>query len=436
MFKYAVAGFAGFVFIFAFLAFSCKLPTPNCEQRSSGPTGQLMMWGPVPRDKVEPLILEFNNFSRTYTLSYEEIPKDRFNSILVNELANGRGPDLILADYQTILMQRERVYPYPYESFSQNDFRNAYVNGANVFLADNGILALPISIEPLMLFSNRTIFAKHGVASVPSTWEEVLQSIPQLRVWNEKTRALSEYAIALGASNNVLYMKDILSSLVKMLGRDIVTIQGGVPVISANTPIDENSVIFPLREALRLYAQFSDSTRNTTYTWNPQVPYTSLDAFASERLAMFLGFSGDKAVLLEKNPRLDFTVAELPQATGYPTRATAMRLYGVAVLKRTPTNLLPAALAAVNHFGGAVWGTRLAEALGGVSPLRGAIANNRTIEEPLRRSVLVASGWYDIYADQSTQIIASNIDALITGRKEATSAADDIVNMLNGIYNR
>jgi maltose-binding protein MalE len=70
-------------------------------------------------------------------------------------------------------------------------------------------------------------------------------------------------------------------------------------------------------QALSFYTQFAKLSTSTTginqaYTWNSRQHY-STDAFAEGSVAMMFNYSWQMAEIKNKNPKLNFSIASVPQ---------------------------------------------------------------------------------------------------------------------------
>ena len=57
---------------------------------------------------------------------------------------------------------------------SERDFKNTYIEEGELYLAANGILGLPITVDPMVMYWNRDIFSSAAIAAPPSYWDEFL----------------------------------------------------------------------------------------------------------------------------------------------------------------------------------------------------------------------------------------------------------------------
>jgi ABC-type glycerol-3-phosphate transport system substrate-binding protein len=416
--------------VFAVLVFSGKLPIG--KNNADKPKGEVILWGTFPEEQMNTIIQEFNPKAQTYRVVYKEVRADAFNQTLVEALANGAGPDMVLAPHQILLSQASRLYPFPVTSFSEKSYKDAYVDGASLFFSPYGAIALPISIEPLVLFYNRTLLSKHGVVNPPKYWDEVLSMTPQLTVQNNQGQFL-ESAIAFGAANTP-YAKDILMAIVSQLGQIPVLVQynqqgGMVPTVLADRPLIEGGEIRPLSTAVRFFTQFADPTKSS-YTWSTSLGNAS-DRFVSEKLAMYIGYSGELSTLRAQNPKAEFEMTFLPQTRDQNTFATGARMYGIATLRSTRN--LVASLTVQSQFAGVEYSPRIASIVGG-SPAMRSYVSTAGLNDVISRSLLVARGWYDSFPVQSATLVASMLSDIVNNRYGVTDATGIFVSRLQDMY--
>lgn len=412
---------------FAVLIFSGKVPI---GKSTTAVTGDITVWGTIPQEQMDSYLQHYNPAAKTYRVNYKFIKESDFSDALVNALADGTGPDAILAPYQIILEQMTKVYPYPQAYLSEKAYRDAYVNGASVLYSSVGALALPVSIEPMVLFYNRTLLAKHNVINPPAYWDEVTNLAPTLTVPNSSGSGFSESAIALGASNNVPYTKDIIATIIEQLGQDVAyKQQGGGYTVTANKPVKEGDSVLPLATTLRYIMEFSDPTK-TKYSWTQFMP-PAQDQFVAEKLAMYIGYFGDYQTIKARNPRMDFDMVMVPQTRGYNTLVTGMRLYGFATLRTTKNPRT--ALQVETDFASLSNSEQIASLIGGVPALKSYLTTPG-VNDVIAKSNLVARGWYDIRPENSSSIFDRMISDVLSGRADINDAAESFVSRLQDLY--
>ncbi len=425
-----------FATLFSVLIFSGKLPI---GKKKNDPRGDVIMWGTLPEQAMTTLMQEYNPKAKTYAVRYRYIPEVDFEQRLLEALASGQNPDMIVAPQQIILSQMDRIYPF---AIAEKNYRDTFVNGASIFLTSRGALALPISIEPMVLFYNRTLFSKHGIVNPPVYWDEVATLAPALTL--KQGAQFVESGVALGTAN-IPYAKDIIMAIVTQLGQSPVlqatnpdgstyfSVQANEPiappVINA-TALSGEKVILPLATVNRFYTQFGD-TGQTAYSWSQAQTASPADFFVGEKLAMYIGYSGEYQSLRARNLRGDFQMTTLPQARGYTTFSTGMRMYGVATLNKS-RNLLASQTVQVD-FSSIGVSLALANMIGAVPALR-SYTTTPTLDPVIARSMLVARGWYDKYPKESTALTATMISDIINYRYGVNDATTLFIGRLRDLY--
>lgn len=438
-----ILGIGIFATLFSILIFSGKIQIGTTKKLS----GQVSIWGTFPNDEMQPIVEAYSRQVKTYKVTYREVREENFNQALLEGLANRYAPDIILAPYQTILAQSSRILPY---AIDKQKFEKAYINGASVFYGQSSTLALPVSVEPMVLFYNRTLLSKRGIANPPEYWGQLASMVPNLTIQNGRNQ-FTESGIALGAPNTP-YAKDILMTMVRQMGQvpvlqvnDSSTGYSSMNVI-ANTPTTRAIDVYPLSDAVRYFTQFAVTTQKT-YTWN-QFAGNADDQFVAEKLAMYIGYSGELGTLRERNPRAEISMTTLPQKEKYNTFVTGMRMYGVALLRST--NNYEAALEVQRQFSGvgidqskldkpsldllvSSMPATLASIVGGVPAFRN-YGRVDGVSSVIASSVLVAEGWNDTFKDNSTAYITTMISDILNNRQSLTEAVDAFINHMQDLY--
>jgi ABC-type glycerol-3-phosphate transport system substrate-binding protein len=419
-----------FATLFAVLIFSGKISIGGKDVTAQG---EVQLWGTLPESEMNAVVQSFNPQAKTYAVRYTYVPENEFNQRLLEALASGTGPDMIIGKYQMILSQEARIYPFPTNSLPEKTFKDTFVDGASVLFTPQGALALPVSIDPMVLFYNRTLLSKHGIINPPSYWDEVGTITPALTV--RQNGKFLESAIALGTPG-VPYAKDIIMSIIAQLGQaPVVRImaQGGESYFSvvANTPATEGGEILPLATTNRFFTQFGDPGQ-TTFTWSDSLG-NATDFFVGEKLAMYIGYAGEYPTLRARNPRADFGMTSLPQTRGYNTLVTGMSMYAIATLKASKN--LTTALTAESQFAGAGVAPSIAAIVGATPALR-SYAATQGLDPVVARGMLVAHGWYDSHERESTAYTTTMISDIINYRYGVNDASNLFVARMRDLYSK
>ena len=169
----------GVIAILAFFVFSGFIPFPGgSENNPENVSGNVVVWGVLPQETVRPHFETFND--DILNVTYTQIPHDDFESKLLNALATNTGPDLVLWEHEKILTHQDKMLLVPYESISRFDYQQTFIRSAEIFLGEEGILAIPIIADPLVLFNNNRILASSFVANIPQSWAEVQDAVKSI----------------------------------------------------------------------------------------------------------------------------------------------------------------------------------------------------------------------------------------------------------------
>ena len=298
----------------------------------------VVIWGPPLMDRAMYTVLDVlkKNDESFGKVSYVEKNPNTIYGDLLEAIATGNSPDLVLMNSSGLLPLKNKLYPISFETMPLQNFYDTYVAGSSVFVLSDGIYALPLFVDPLVLYWNRDIFTKAAIAQVPQDWDTFVQLVPRLSTIVGGAD-LVQSGVAFGEYDNVLHAKEILSALMMQTGVSMV-VQGDndhfTSDISSSVDTTKSAV------ALRFYTSFSNPVK-TVYSWNKTFD-RSREAFAANKVAMYAGFVSEEAVLTEINPNLNFGMAILPQSTNTHKSLTYGKFYGIAVLRasRNPQTAL------------------------------------------------------------------------------------------------
>jgi len=362
------------------------------------------------------------------TIEYVEKSRETFDTEFTEALALGNGPDLVIIDQSKVWKQKNKLLPIPYSSISQKDFSAIFIEEGELFYGAEGIYALPLVVDPLVLYWNRDLFSKAAIALPPSFWDEIYNYAQKL---TEKDNAgnIIKSAIALGESKNIPNSKDILALLMLQAGTPITSLASSG--LRAELTNSFNLPIAPARAALDFYTQFSNPAK-TFYSWNRSLRSAEA-SFASGDSAMYIGFASEWRNILAKNPTLNMSMAPIPQSRISNKAITFGRLSAVAVAKssKNPPAALKTALALVSKD--------TALALSNVlilPPARRDLLSARPVDLAqgiFYDSAIQSRGWIDPDAEKTREIFNTMIESVTSGRarsNEALGTAQDQINVL------
>src|SRR3972149_10662508 len=188
---------------------------PLASSAPVGATGNVVLWGTVKRDLVTESIDALNRANKTYRVIYVEKNRETLDTELTNALASGTGPDLFFLSNDLILKHSDKVFITPFASFPEKTFRDTYISEAEMFLtyaSDRpGVLAFPITVDPLVMYYNRDLLEGAGQVLPPAVWEDFVKLAQAVTVLGP-SRNVIKSAVAFGEFSNINYAKDILIS--------------------------------------------------------------------------------------------------------------------------------------------------------------------------------------------------------------------------------
>ena len=419
-----------FVIIVAFLAvlvFSGALP----GLRPFGSEGEtaLEMWGTIPEEALRDAITELHRDFRSIALTYVAKDPRTFESELINALAAGRGPDLIIYPDDFILKHRDKLLVLSGDFLTSRDFLNTFVDGTDLLITQEGILGFPLVVDPLVLYWNRDLFRNESIAAPPKNWDEFLAASVRLTKIDPAGNILQSGA-ALGLDANVPHFKEIISLLAMQAGNPIVD-KNSLRVFFAE---ESGESLRPAEGALRFFAEFSNP-RRASYAWSPARP-GAFEAFAGGTLATYFGLASEFSGLRARNPHLNFDIAPVPQIRGENTSLTYGKFLAVGISHPSP--FPQAAYTVMRFLISPAQLKRISENLS-LAPARRDLISEKSenpVLEIIFRESVKARLWPDIDPGKTSEIFSDMIRSVYSGRKGTTDAVRDAQLQLEALYSR
>ncbi len=430
-FQLVLIGGLIFLGIVGVLVFSGILPGFRDGINNNKALVNLTLWGTFPADKLRIPIDNFNElYDKSFRLTYvAKRDQKTLENDFVNELASGRGPDLIIMAPEMIWNQRERLHMIPYKVFPQRDFIDAFIDAGKIYLNQEAIIALPLVVDPLVMYFNRDLVRGQGIAEPPKNWTKIIETIPSF-FSRDVNQNILRTSIALGEFGNIDHAKEIFAMLL---------LQAENPIMNwgadSKPQVFINDVKFGGPESaslvLNFFNQFSDPAK-TSYTWNSAMP-RSRDYFSQGLSAFYLGLASENPIIKAKNPHLNFDVAIVPQKNEI-RRSTYGKLFGVAVSRsaKSPNDALAVARAVTLGNFAKDLATSLA-----IAPVRldllGAPPTNNTATPIFYKSAVISSTWLDINPPATLNIFSQNLIKLKTGQVNLRDTVAKIGTELNAL---
>jgi ABC-type glycerol-3-phosphate transport system substrate-binding protein len=408
--------------VLGILVFSGAIPIGG--KNSAGGQGTVVLWGTVPATTIAKPLDEFNKANTSFVVKYVQKSADTFDQDLLEALAAGTGPDMFFLPDNLVFHYTNKIFTIPYTSYPLASFKGVFAGAGEVFLTNAGVLAFPISIDPLMMYYNRNFLDTNGVAYPPATWSDLTGMISML-TQKDDTNKITKSAVAMGHYSNVVHAKDILSAMFMQAGNPIIREEGGIFSSVLTVPIGN----YNLPSILKFYTDFADPN-NAVYSWNKSFP-NSDDAFSREDLAFYFGYASELQSLVNKNPNQNFFVASIPQIKNSTFKSTGARVMGIAVAsssKNLTTAFTAAHLMATTDFASAFAGAI------GVAPARRDLLSQKPADafSPIfYSSALYAKSWLDPSPKDTDNIWSAMINGVLSNGMTVGDAIGDASSKLS-----
>lgn len=374
------------------------------------------IWGTFPKEQFDQYVSKVNNgLTQQMSIKYTEYKPENFLSSFVAALARGAGPDVILVSSDMLLPAQDKLVAVPYSVFPQRSFMNQFIDEARVYLSTDGILGIPFSVDPMVMYWNRDLFNTAGIAVPPKYWDE-FKSLNQKLTVKDENGTVSRSAAAMGDFSNVANAREILGSIILQSGNPVTAVNSSGLLTSALKPTGSTSPV----PAFTFFTQFVDPG-SENYSWNRSWP-DSRTAFISGKLATYFGFASELFALRNKNPNLNYDVSPLPQFRSGGVAATYGRMHAFSITRQS--RVANAAFQMISTLTHPQFLANLSADMYLPSVSRDIIAagTNDPYIAIFNQAALISKTWRDTSPVESNKIFASITQAITTGRKSVYQA--------------
>lgn len=287
----------------------------NIGGGSGAEKATLEFWGVFDtRQNIAKVLSGFQQLEPGIKVNYKQFSYEDYEKALVDALAAGTGPDIIMIHHTWLAKHRDKLSPMPevsakiknYKFMTPTDFQSQFVEVAGKdFINNNKIYALPLYVDTLALFYNRDMFNTAGITNPPKSWDEFSDDV-RLLTKIDSSGNIVQAGAAMGTARNINRSTDILTALMIQNGTQM-TNTGNSTALFTRTVSGQRTG----ENALQYYTDFSNPLKEV-YTWNDQQHY-SIDAFVEEKVAMMFNYSHQIPVIRKRFERLNFAIAPFPQ---------------------------------------------------------------------------------------------------------------------------
>lgn len=249
---------------------------------------------------------QFQAFKSQYKTGVKYVqftdPKE-YEETLINELAEGRGPDIFMIHNTWVPKHLGKMAEMPMdlpvamtpEQYDQTFFHVA----TDDLILDNKIYGIPFSVDTLALYYNEEylVSAVPGTNRPGRTWDEIKKHVIALTKADNSPERFAVSGISLGRADNIARAVDILYMLFIQHEIDFYDVETQQATFAKRKGVLEGTgkPYYPGVEALKLFTSFGLPSYNH-YTWNKEITGKApdemeLNPFIRGKSAMMFGYS-------------------------------------------------------------------------------------------------------------------------------------------------
>lgn len=369
---------------------------------TSRPT--LILWGTETSDAMLPLLQSYENSDSPFRVKYVEKNEENFDADFIAALAAGTGPDAVIIPDRLFLERKNLYYTIPYASYPQRTFVDAFAPESQALLSPDGVEAIPLLIDPLVMYWNRDTFAKAGTLVPPKTWDELTALAPKVSVF-DKTLRLSQSMIAFGDAQNVPHFKELLLTLWL---QDACNNPGKTCAVDTT-----DQTASSLTNSIQFFTGFVNPSK-TAYSWN-HAEQNAKDAFLGGTLATYFGYGSELTDIQKKNANLNFDMAYLPQPANAakPVTYGSMQLFAIVKNSKNLASAFALGVGFASHDSDQALSTAT-----GIPPMRSDLLSappEDSFSPIVFGSVLRAQGWLDPNPLESSLVLSRLVGDVVSG---------------------
>lgn len=257
-------------------------------------------------DAFAPLIQQYTAQHPNVTIKYRKFTDPvEYMDLIVNELAEGEGPDIFSVPNYWFLRNARKIQPLPSQTFSPAKFEQTFASVANndLVFADPAdgqqkVFGIPLTVDTLALYYNKAAYED----KIPSrgrpaaTWEELKDDVFKLSKTDNSFERFEVAGVAMGRSDNILRAVDILYMLMLQYKTTFYNANVSQATFAQQSRTSTAGLAQnPALEALRLYTSFALPS-NKNYSWNSYLAdgksdVKEIETFARGKVTMIFGYS-------------------------------------------------------------------------------------------------------------------------------------------------
>jgi ABC-type glycerol-3-phosphate transport system substrate-binding protein len=341
----------------------------GCEKKQeperivpAGQVARMQIWTAKEGDMIDALAREFVSAADIPGLLMTVVRFDSDEILqreLVDKLAEGTGPDIILTDGEWIGGNTEKLIPLKTtEGFGIQEYGASFVRIATELLIQNdNIYGVPLAVDTLgVVYNEEHLIDRLENRNQPGrTWKEFRQDVESLTEQNKSFSRFARSGVAMGRIDNVMHGVDLLENLMLQYGTPFFSEDQTAATFASTLGVtpEGRRQNFGI-EALKFFTSFAKS-QYKNFSWNEHLasrddPNKNFASFVHGDVSMVFAYPEDikrirrlidanrnllSGTISEKNMR----VAMLPQLTdpeNTSSRVVLGHLLAGAVPRTTP----------------------------------------------------------------------------------------------------
>lgn len=252
-------------------------------------------------DVLRPLFQEFQSKNPNIRIQYRKFTDfDEYSNLILNELAEGQGPDLFSMPNTWLAANTRKLTPATLEILTPQQADQVFVSAAAKDIAHfdkdgvKKVFGVPMTVDTLALYYNKAHFddAIPEKGSPSSTWEALKDDVFRLTKKDNSFERFFRAGIAIGRSENVTRSVDIMYMLMLQFRAQIYDndYKQARFARTIGTP-----AVNPGAQALDLFTSFALQD-NKNYSWNKFIaqennPEKELAPFVTGKVSMMINYS-------------------------------------------------------------------------------------------------------------------------------------------------
>jgi ABC-type glycerol-3-phosphate transport system substrate-binding protein len=423
------------IFILIFLGVIPGLKKPGSGgsfgSMGGGKQTVLNFWGVIDNDNdktaIQSIIEEYQKTNKGVQINFQSFnDKIVYEKTLLNALATGQAPDILMFHSGWLKKHRDKVMPLSETVFPLSRFQQLFPQVAEQdFVVKQQekpsiIYAMPLYIDTLALLYNKDIFDAKAIALPPTNWQSFQNLIPYLTEKNLANQITKAGAAIGGSEKNIDAASDLLNLLMLQFGSKMTDDYG-------KTQFGQKGL-----EAFNFYLQFANPN-SPYYTWNENLR-NSIDSFSNGSAAIIFNYASSIPLIKAKNPYLKIGVSPMPQLPLANQPVDYANYWGLSVSNQSRYPDL-----AWNFIFSATTNSQVAENFIQTAKKPPALRTliSKYINAPelgvFSRQALTARSWLQPDEEAVKKIFSNMIESVLSGRLSPQRALEQAENEINEI---